>query len=380
MLKPLEPPVPVSEPALAGNELEYVTRSLKEGWLSGQGPFVEQFESETAQRLNRRFGIAVNSGSTALEIALAALGIAPGDEVIVPTFTIISCASAVVRCGATPVFVDADPHTWNMSITDLDRHITSRTKAIIPTHIYGLPVDMNPVLTLAQESGLSVVEDAAQAFGQDYRDRPCGSMGEISILSFYANKLVTTGEGGMLLTDDEDLAHRCRDLRDLCFGRNERFTHSELGWSARLSSVQAAIGLAQLETSSARLQRKCEIGRAYNSALESLADVQIAPAETDFASNHFWAFGLVMRDRATRDKARDLLREYGVSTRPFFWPLHRQPALEDVAFPTATLPVADRLGDAGFYIPGSPTLSDSTVEAVAARVRHTCESLEDTRG
>jgi perosamine synthetase len=233
-------PIPVNEPLLDGNEKKYLSECIDTGWISSEGPFIRQFEEQFAQRVGRKYGIAVSNGSVAIDAAVAALEISRGDEVILPTFTIISCAAAIVRAGAVPVVVDCDPHTWNMDVSQIEAKITPRTKAIMVVHIYGLPTDMEPVLALADKHGLKIIEDAAEMHGQTYRGLPCGSFGDISTFSFYPNKHITTGEGGMLVTDDQKLAERCRSLRNLCFQPQKRFVHEELGWNFRMTNLQAA--------------------------------------------------------------------------------------------------------------------------------------------
>src|SRR5438105_13507940 len=251
--------IPVNEPLLDGNEKKYLAECIDTRWISSEGPFVQRLEEGMAQHVGRKYGIAVCNGSAALDVAVTALGLGPGDEVILPTFTIISCAAAIVRAGATPVVVDCDPLTWNMDIEQVAQKITPRTRAIMVVHIYGLPVDMDPILELAEKHGLKIIEGAAELIGQTYRSqwsvvsgqwsvRPCGSFGDISTFSFYPNKHVTTGEGGMIVTDDSELAERCRSLRNLCFQAKRRFVHEELGWNLRFTNLQAALGLAQLET------------------------------------------------------------------------------------------------------------------------------------
>src|ERR1700674_5040212 len=247
--------IAVNEPLLGGNEKKYLAECIDSGWISSEGPFVQRLEEQMALRVRRKHGIAVCNGSAALDLALAALKCEPADEVILPSGTIISCAAAIVRAGATPVVVDSDPYTWNMDVNQVAERITSRTRAIMVAHVYGLPVDMDGVLMLAEKHGLKIIEDAAEMHGQDYKGKPCGSFGDISTFSFYPNKLVTTGEGGMVLTDDPLLAERCRSLRNLCFGK-KRFVHEELGWNFRLSNVQAAIGVAQLERLDEFVQKK----------------------------------------------------------------------------------------------------------------------------
>ena len=239
--------IPVNEPILKGNEKKYLAECIETGWVSSEGPFVSKFESMLAARVDRNFGVAVSSGTAALDIALAALELDPDTEVIVPSFTIISCATAIVRAGLKPVVVDCDPETWNLDVVQLEQKIGEKTRAIMAVHIYGLPVDMEPVLSLARKHNLAVIEDAAEAIGQTYKGSPCGSFGDISIFSFYPNKHITTGEGGMIFCDDPMLARRCQSLRNLCFTPERRFVHSELGWNYRFTNLQAAVGLAQLE-------------------------------------------------------------------------------------------------------------------------------------
>jgi len=215
--------IPVNEPLLIGNEKKYLEECIDTGWISSEGPFVKKFETEFARKVNRNYGISVCNGSVALDVAITALGIAPGDEVIMPTFTIISCAAAIVRAGAVPVLIDSDKDTWNINIEQIESKITKGTKAIMAVHIYGLPVDMNPVMQIAEKYNLFIIEDAAEVIGQTYYDKPCGSFGHISIFSFYPNKHVTTGEGGMVVTDNEKLAEKCKSFRNLCFQPKQRF-------------------------------------------------------------------------------------------------------------------------------------------------------------
>src|SRR5215813_1336535 len=268
--------IPVNQPLLNGNEMRYLADCVESGWISSEGAFVRRLEEGMAKLVDQHHGIAVANGSVALEVAVKALGIGAGDEVILPTFTIISCASAVIRAGAIPVVVDSDSVTWNIDPGQIESKITSRTKAIMAVHIYGLPVDMDPVIDIAEQYGLKIIEDSAEQIGQDYRSqlgtrRPVGSFGDIATFSFYPNKHVTTGEGGMVLTNDAALAERCRDLRNLCFGKKQRFIHEELGWNFRMSNLQAAVGVAQLEKLPQTIEKKRRIGTWYD---ELLADVE----------------------------------------------------------------------------------------------------------
>jgi perosamine synthetase len=365
----------VSAPLLDGNEKEYLAECIRTGWISSEGPFVTQFEQRFAARVERRFGVAVSNGSAALNAALAALRLAPGDEVILPTFTIISCAAAIVRSGATPVVVDCDPRTWNMTPEAVGAAITSRTRAIMVVHIYGLPVDMEPILKLAERHGLKIIEDAAEMHGQSYKGLPCGSFGDISVFSFYANKHLTTGEGGMLVTDDELLAERCRSLRNLCFqSGSRRFVHEELGWNFRMTNVQAALGLSQLERLEEFVARKRRMGARYNELLSDVTGLALPLGQTPYAENIYWVYGIVLDDSVPfdADQAMRRLGALGISTRPFFWPMHEQPVFRRIGlFQGVSHPVAERIARRGFYIPSGLALLDSEIERVSDAVHET---------
>ena len=360
--------IPVNEPLLNGNEEKYLTECIRTGWISSEGPFVTRFEERFAARVGRNFGVAVSNGSAALEAAVAALQLGPGDEVILPTFTIISCAAAVLRAGAMPVVVDCDPRTWNMTAETVETAITPRTRAIMVVHVYGLPVDMDPLLDLAEAHGLKVIEDAAEAHGQMYKDRPCGSFGDISTFSFYANKHLTTGEGGMLVTDDKLLVERCRSLRNLCFQPGKRFVHEELGWNFRITNVQAALGLAQLERLEEFVMRKRRMGARYNDLLSDLPQLHLPTAQTAYAENTYWVYGVVLNDAVPFDGAEAMRRlgGLGIGTRPFFWPMHEQPVFRRMGnFQDVTLPVAERIARRGFYIPSGLALTDDQTNYVS---------------
>jgi perosamine synthetase len=365
-------PIPVNEPLLNGNEKQYLNQCIDTGWISSEGPFVKQLEENLAARVDRRYGIAVSNGSVALDAAVAALKIGPSDEVILPTFTIISCAAAIVRAGATPIVVDSNPVTWNVDIGQIEAKITPRTKAIMVVHIYGLPVDMDPILTLADKYSLSIIEDAAEMHGQTYKGRPCGSFGDISTFSFYPNKHITTGEGGMLLTNDESLAERCRSLRNLCFQPQKRFVHEELGWNLRMSNVQAALGVAQLERLDEFVQRKRWIGKRYTELLADVPGLQLPLPQTDYADNIYWVYGLVLDDSIpfNAEEAMRRLSRYKIGTRPFFWCMHEQPVFRKMGlFEGVTCPVAENMARRGFYLPSGLALTEEQIEQVVQRVK-----------
>jgi len=369
--------IPVNQPLLDGNEAKYLAECIATGWISSEGPFVRNLEEGMAALVGQRHGIAVMNGSVALDVAVAALGIGPGDEVILPTFTIISCASAITRAGATPVVVDSDSLTWNIDATQIEAKITSRTKAIMVVHIYGLPVNMDPVLELAKRHGLKIIEDSAEQIGQEYRRasgevRQVGSFGDVATVSFYPNKHVTTGEGGMVLTSDETLAARCRDLRNLCFGKKQRFVHEELGWNFRMSNLQAAVGVAQLERLPQTIEKKRLIGAWYDELLGDIATVERLPPHTPYADNIHWVYGVVLKDSVPFDaeEAMRRLTAQGVGVRPFFWPMHEQPVLRKMGFfNDISCPVAERIARRGFYIPSGVALTRQQAEVVAQSLR-----------
>jgi len=364
--------IPVNEPLLTGNEKKYVLECLDSGWISSEGPMVSRFEEQFAARIGRKYGIAVCNGSAALDAAVAALDIGAGDEVILPSFTIISCAASIVRSGAVPVVVDCDPETWNMTASEVEKKITPRTKAIMIVHIYGLPVDLDPILALAKNHGLRVIEDAAQMHGQTYRARPCGSFGDLSTFSFYPNKQVTTGEGGMVVTDDTQLAERLRSIRNLCFNPARRFVHDELGWNFRMTSLQAAIGVAQVEVLDRTVERKREIGRRYRGLLKEIPEVELPLDRTEYAESIYWVNGVVLKDTVTFDafEAMKRLGSQGIGTRPFFWPIHEQPVFKKLGlFQNAHCPVAERIARRGFYLPSGLGLSEEQLMRSVAAVR-----------
>jgi perosamine synthetase len=360
--------IPVNEPLLIGNEKKYLDECIDTGWISSEGPFVKKFETEFSKVVNRKYGISVCNGSVALDVAIAALEIGPGDEVIMPTFTIISCATAIVRAGAVPILIDSDKDTWNMHVEQIEKKISKRTKAIMVVHIYGLPVDMNPILKLAKKYNLYIIEDSAEVIGQTYYSQPCGSFGDISTFSFYPNKHITTGEGGMVVTNDEKLAEKCKSLRNLCFQPQQRFLHDGLGWNFRLSNLQAAIGLAQLEQLDRSIIRKREIGNRYTSNLKKITSIQLPKVKTNFAENIFWVFGIVLIDEKYSDarSLMELLKTKNIGTRPFFWPMHEQPAFHKMGlFQNDSHPFSENIARKGFYIPSGLAITNDQIDIVS---------------
>jgi perosamine synthetase len=364
--------IPVSSVSLSGSEEEYLVRCLREGWISARSPWIERFERSLAALVGRRFGIAVSNGSAALEAAVSALGIGAGDEVILPAHTIISCAEAVIRAGATPVLADSDPHSWGIDPNAIEPRLSARTRAVLVPHLYGLPTDMAALLARVEAAGVALIEDAAQMIGARCRGRPCGSFGAVSTTSFFANKNLTTGEGGMVFTDDPGLADRARAYRDLGAQPTRRFMHESGGWNLRMGGLQAALGLAQLEGLDERLRRKRAIGLLYREALVDFAAVELPPADLPQGPNSYWACGMLLRDANDRDVDRLLaaLGDDGIEARPFFWPLHWQPVYRRQGrFTGEHYPVAEDLSRRGFYLPSGARLTNDEVLRVCEALR-----------
>ncbi len=363
--------VPVNTPYLQGNEEAYLVECVKSGWISSEGPFVRKFEEEFAAMHDRKFGVALSNGSAALDVSLKALGISSGDEVIVPTFTIISPVQSIVTQGATPVLVDSDLTTWNMNVQEIEAKITERTKAILVVHIYGLPVDMDPILHLCSKYQLALIEDAAEMHGQTYRGRLCGSFGLASTFSFYPNKHITTGEGGMVLTDDEDFAEKCRQFRNLAFMPNKRrFVHEELGWNYRMTNLQAALGLAQLENIDEHVKRKRSIGNRYLDELSGISELVLPLRSCDYAENIYWVFGMLASSEERANELQAQLREKKIGTRPFFWCMHEQPVFKKMGmFEGESYPNAEHMARTGFYIPSGLGLTEQDMEYVVENIR-----------
>jgi len=363
--------IPVAEPLLLEEDRARVRDALEGGWISSSGEFLERFEEDWARACSMPHGIAVSNGSVALDVAISLLRLEPGDEVIVPSFTIISPVQSIVRAGGVPVLVDSDPVDWQMDATRLEERITDRTRAILVVHIYGHPADMDPVLEVAAKHRLVVVEDAAEVHGALYKGRPCGGIGDISTFSFYANKLVTTGEGGMVLVRTAELAARARGQRNLCFQPQRRFLHAELGNNFRLTNLQAAMAIGQIARLEAIVARKREIARSYDTLLGGIPGISL-PVERGWARNVYWVYGLLLDPSTGLDAVAfaDRLRARGVETRPFFLGMHEQPVFQEMGlFRGERYPVAESLARRGLYIPSGLGITRDQIETVASSVK-----------
>jgi perosamine synthetase len=366
------PFIPVAAPVIGEREIAYVTDAIRSGWVSSIGPYVGRFEQEFARYLGVSQAITVSNGTVGLYLALHSLGIGPGDEVLVPDLTFVATVHAVLQVGATPVLVDVDPDTWCIDPLAVEQAITPRTRAIIPVHLYGHPADMKAILNLAHKHGLFVVEDAAEAHGAEVDQQRVGSLGKVGVFSFYGNKIITTGEGGMVTTNDADLAGRMRYLKDHGMRPEQRYYHTELSFNFRMTNLQAALGLAQLEQIDEFIAKKRDICRWYADALGQIPCLQL-PIERPGVRNVFWLFSIVLGEACSLSRTDFglALKSQGVDWRPFFVPMHQLPHLS--GFRTAGrdgehCPISERLGARGLNLPSGCTLDELTVRGIAATV------------
>ncbi|MBI4707931.1 MAG: DegT/DnrJ/EryC1/StrS family aminotransferase [Candidatus Omnitrophica bacterium] len=370
--------IPVNQPYLGKEELKNVIQCVKSGWISSKGQFIKRFEEEFAEYCGMKYGISVTSGTTALHLALLSLGIKEGDEVILPTFTMVASAYAVLYTGARPVFVDSEERTWNMDCAKIEEAITKRTKAIMPVHIYGHPVDMDSVMRLAKKYKLYVVEDAAEAHGSEYKGRKCGSFGDFGCFSFYANKIITTGEGGMVVTNNKKLAERAELLKDLSHSPGKRFLHTDLGYNYRMTNMQAAVGLGQLHKIKSFISKKRQMASQYSEELKVVPGLRF-PFEEDWAKSVYWMYSILIEDSfgLTRDESRDKLHSQGIETRTFFVPMHQQPVIRKLC-PEANrkkYPVADYIAQKGLYLPSGLAITKGEIHRVCNVIKKIKKSI-----
>jgi perosamine synthetase len=363
--------IPVSEPLIGDNVLPLVRECIETGWISSDGRFIQEFERKWSSYCGADYGVAVSNGTAALQIAVAALKLERGSEIIMPSWTIISCAIAILEAGCTPVLVDCESDTWCMNLDEVESKISSRTRAVMPVHMFGHPVDMRRLIAIARKHDLFIIEDAAESHGAEVDGRRVGGLGDMGCFSFYANKIITTGEGGMVVTSDREFADRLRSLRNLCFRPERRFFHTEIGHNYRLTNLQAAIGVAQVERANDHIKKKRWMAGCYRERLHGLNDVAL-PVERDWAKNVYWMYGLVLDDNVRIDAAEFArrLRAYGVDTRPFFLGMHEQPVLrEQGLFEGEAYPVSERLARRGLYVPSGLTLTESQIDIVCKAIR-----------
>jgi perosamine synthetase len=361
--------IPVCEPTLAGNEAKYVMDCLESNWISSAGKYIPEFEEGFAAECDCKYGVACANGTVALHLGLSALGLGPGDEVVLPTFTMIASINAVAYTGATPVLVDNEPCTWNLDVEQVAAKVTPRTKAIMPVHIYGHPADMDPLMDLADRHGIFVLEDAAEAHGAEYKGRRAGGLGHAGGFSFYANKIITTGEGGMITTNDAKLATLSRNLRDHAFSNERHFWHKYMGFNYRMTNMQAAVGLAQTEQLGAFVDKRRRNAALYTGLLKDIPGI-VTPPEAGYAKNVFWMYSILVEDEfgMTRDELRGYLARYGIETRTFFIPMHLQP-IYFMEFKGQRYPVSEMLCQRGFYLPSASSLTEPQIRYIAGVIR-----------
>ena len=363
---------PVSIPYISQRDINSVNKVLKNGWISSDGPEVRKFESEFSKFIGRKYSVAVSSGTAALEIAIKALGIKKNDEVLIPNFTIISNALAVVKQQAKPVLVDCNLENWNIDINQLENKINKKTKAIIVTHIYSFANDMDKILKICRKNSIFVIEDAAEVIGLKYKNKKCGSFGDISTFSFYANKQITTGEGGMISVNKFDLYNKCKSLRNLCFGKLNRFNHEDIGWNYRMTNIQAALGLSQIKNINKIVKKKIMIGRQYYKNLKLNKNLTILPPFISYSKNIYWVVGILIKNKKIKSSLLAIeLRKFGIMTRPFFWPMHEQKIFKKMKlFKKSKFPNSSYLARYGLYLPSYYNLNNKQIDYISSVVNN----------
>ena len=365
--------IPVNIPKLYNSEKTNVINCVRTNWISSEGKFVKEFEKKFSQYNSRKFGVAVSSGTAALEVAIKALNLKKNSEVIIPSFSIIATALCVVKCGLKPILVDCSLSTWNMDPEKVLKKISKKTSAIIITHIYGLPVDLQKIMNVAKKKNIKIIEDAAEVIGLKYKNRMCGSFGDVSTFSFYANKHITTGEGGMIVTNKKDIYEKCKSLRNLSFSKSyfDRYNHDDIGWNYRMTNMQAALGCGQLKSINKIVKRKREIGNLYYKHLKKNKHLLFQENKNSYSKNIYWVFGVLLKknSRSKRDFLMRALLKNKIDTRPFFLSMNKQKIFKKMKiFSKSKMPNSEYLSNNGFYLPSGLGISNS-------EIRYVCTTL-----
>ena len=365
--------IPVNIPKLYSSEKTNVINCVRTNWISSEGKFVKEFEKKFSKYNSRKFGVAVSSGTAALEVAIKSLNLKKNSEVIIPSFSIIATALCVVKCGLKPILVDCSLSTWNMDPEKVLKKISKKTSAIIITHIYGLPVDLQKIMNVAKKKKIKIIEDAAEVIGLKYRNRMCGSFGDLSTFSFYANKHITTGEGGMIVTNKKDIYEKCKSLRNLSFSKSyfDRYNHDDIGWNYRMTNMQAALGCGQLKSINKIVKRKREIGNLYYKHLKRNKHLLFQENKNSYSKNIYWVFGVLLKknSRSKRDFLMRALLKNKIDTRPFFLSMNKQKIFKKMKiFSKSKMPNSEYLSNNGFYLPSGLGISDS-------EIRYVCTTL-----
>ncbi len=361
--------IPVNIPKLYAEEKKNIIQCIKTNWISSEGKFVKDFEESFSKFNNRKYGIAVSSGTAALEVAVKSLNLRKNSEIIIPSFSIISTALCVIKLGLKPVLVDCDINTWNTNPNEILKKISKKTSAIIITHIYGLPVNLVNIIKIAKKRKIKIIEDAAELIGQKYKNKICGSFGDLSTFSFYANKHITTGEGGMIVTNDKKLYEKCKSLRNLSFSKSyfERYNHNDIGWNYRMTNLQAAIGCGQLKNIKKIIKRKREIGNLYFTKLKDNKNLILQENKNSYSKNIYWVFGILIKNnrKYNRNKIMKKLLKYGIDTRPFFLSMNKQKIFKKMKlFKNEKMKNSEYLSNNGFYVPSGLALKKNEINYI----------------
>lgn len=363
--------IPVNEPLIIGNAIKYVSDCLKSGWVSSEGEYVSQFETKFSNYIGKNYGVSVVNGTAAIELSIEVLDLKKGDEVIMPAFSIISCILPLIKKGIKPVLIDSNLYDWNMDVTQIEKKITQKTKAIMVVHTYGLACDMDIVSYLAKKYNLYIIEDAAESHGVHFKNKLCGSFGHLSIFSFYANKLITTGEGGMILTDSKKYYQKLKLLRNLGFNNKKRFKHDVLGWNYRFTNIQSALGLSQLEKINKFIKIKKVIGSKYSKLLSNISNIQLPMPNNQYSTNLYWVYGILIKTK--KNYTNNIVKELnskGIGTRPFFYPMHKQPILKKLGFfKNDKHPNSEYMSKRGFYLPAGLGMKIENIDIVANQLK-----------
>ena len=363
--------IPVNKPLITKEDIKFVNKSISRGWISSEGPEVKKFETNFSKFIGHRYSIAVSSGTAALEIALKSLKLKTGDEVIIPNFTIISNALAVLKENLTIRLIDCNIRDWNMDISQIEKKITKKTKAIIATHIYNFPLRIDILKKICQKHKIILIEDAAEVVGQKLNNKLCGSYGDISTFSFYANKQITTGEGGMITTNNKNLYEESKGLRNLCFGKRDRFNHDDIGWNYRMTNLQASLGLSQLKRIKSIVGKRHKVGREYFQKLKNNKNIYIPETSRSYAKNIYWVIAFVITNQKLKIDAKKLmtkLMEFGIQTRPFFWPMHMQKILKNKINTSGVYKNSEYISKYGLYLPSSLDIKSNQIKFICEKV------------
>ena len=365
--------IPVNKPLITKEDISYLNKSISKGWISSEGPEVKKFENDFSNFIGHKYSVAVSSGTAALDIAIKSLKLKKGDEVIIPNFTIISNAIAVLKENLNIKLIDCNIKDWNMNISEVKKKITKKTKAIIATHIYNFPLRVDILKKICNKNKIILIEDAAEAIGQKLNNKLCGSFGDISIFSFYANKQITTGEGGMITTNNKKLFEKSKSLRNLCFGKKDRFNHEDIGWNYRMTNLQASLGVSQLKRIKSIVHKRHLVGKEYFQRLKYNKNIYIPETSRNYAKNIYWVIAFVITNKNLNIDAKKMMKKlitYGIQTRPFFWPMHKQKIFKEKykINTSGNYKNSEYISKYGLYLPSSLDIKSNQIKFICDKV------------